>query len=622
MRKPNPLALFVCAVALCCVCLFSAAHAQTFQTVVALNGTNGAVPTDTLVQGSDGNLYGTTQSGGAANAGSVFRITPAGSLKNLYSFCKTNCADGRIPVGGLVQGTDGNYYGTTLSGGAHNGGTIFKITPSGSLTTLYSFCAISKCADGESPHAGLVQGKDGNFYGTTQGAPGPPATYGTVFKITPTGTLSTLHTFCSSCADGSSPEGDLIQATDGNFYGTTSLGGDGNGGTVFRLTPSGSFAKLYTFCSLAGCKDGSMPYGALVQGRDGNLYGTTTIGGLSGNGTAFRLTPSGQLDTLYSFCSLAGCADGQYPYGELVEGSDGNFYGTTESGGAKANGNICALGCGTLFQLTPEGSLSTIYNFCSTLNCGDGVEPFSGLIQASNGTFYATAAYGGICTILANGCGTIFSWSPNVALAPVFKPSSVSYGNHAVNTSKQRSIAITNPNTGYAILDISSITLTGSSDFQISSNSCTSTLLAGHECTVVVTFTPTIIGNESATLNVFDNAPGSPHTALFSGAGVVQAALTPTSVTFPKTKVGSTSNPKLLYLKNNLPTTLTGISYKTTGPFSVSSTTCGTTLASNTNCTFTVVFKPTATGPANGTLAIQDSANNSPQTSTLTGTGY
>jgi len=621
MKKLNPPALRVCVVALCCAWLVSMAQAQTFQTVSTFTGVNGAVPTDTLVQGSDGNLYGTTQSGGSANAGSVFRITPAGGLKTLYSFCKTNCLDGRTPVGGLVQGTDGNYYGTTLSGGANQEGTIFKITSSGTLTTLYSFCKVAKCADGESPHAGLVQGKDGNFYGTTQGS---PSYDGSVYKITPSGTLTTLYTFCSlsKCADGSSPEGDLIQATDGNFYGTTSLGGPGNGGTIFRLTPSGALTTLYTFCSLANCKDGAMPYGALLQGTDGNLYGTTVNGGATGNGTAFRVTPSGQLDTLYSFCSLANCVDGQYPYGELVEGSDGNFYGTTESGGTKANGNICALGCGTLFQLTPAGSVSTVYNFCSTLNCTDGVEPFAGLIQASNGTFYGTAAYGGLCNILLNGCGTVFSWSPNVALPPVFQPTSVSYGNHAVNTSKQRSIAIINNNTGYAILDISKITLTWSSDFAITSNTCTSTLNAGHECTVFVTFTPTIIGNESATLNVFDNAPGSPQTALFSGAGVAQAVLTPTSVAFPKTRVGSTSNPKTLYLKNNLPTTLTGISYKTTGPFPVSSTTCGTTLASNTNCTFSVVFKPTVTGAANGTFSVTDSANNSPQVSTLTGTGY
>jgi uncharacterized repeat protein (TIGR03803 family) len=621
MKKLNPPALYVCVVALCCACLLSAANAQTFQTISTLTGTNGAVPTDTLVQGSDGNLYGTTQSGGSVNAGTVFRITPAGALKTLYNFCtKTNCVDGAMPAGGLVQGSDGNYYGTTLSGGAFfQSGTVFKITPSGSLTTLYSFCKQANCADGESPRAGLVQGKDGNFYGTTQGG---SSSNGTAFKITSTGTFTTLHTFCSSCTDGSSPEGDLIQATDGNLYGTTSQGGVNDGGTIFRLTPSGAFTILYSFCSLANCKDGATPYGSLLQSADGNLYGTTTTGGVTDNGTAFQLTPSGQLTTLYSFCSLANCVDGQYPFGKLVEGSDGNFYGTTELGGAKTNGNICATGCGTLFQLTPAGSLSTVYNFCSTANCADGAQPFAGLIQASNGLFYGTNSAGGACTILFNGCGTVFSWSPNVVLAPVFQPTSVSYGNHAVNTSKQRSIAIMNTNTGYAILDISKITLTGSSDFAITSNTCTSTLGAGHECTVFVTFTPTIIGSESATLNVFDNAPGSPQTALFSGAGVAQAVLTPTSVTYVKTKVGSTSNPKTLYLKNNLPTALTGISYKTTGPFSVSSTTCGTTLATNTNCTFSVVFKPTATGVANGTLTVKDAANNSPQISTLTGTGY
>jgi uncharacterized repeat protein (TIGR03803 family) len=623
MKKLNPPTRHACVIALFCAWLVLAAHAQTFQTLSTLTGVNGAVPTDTLVQGSDGNLYGTTQYGGAANEGTVFRLTTAGTLKTLYSFCsKSNCADGSTPVGGLIQGTDGNYYGAALSGGAFGQGTIFKITPSGSLTTLHSFCSVSKCADGEAPHAGLLQAKDGNFYGTTQGG---PSYNGNVFKITPAGVLTTLYTFCSlsQCADGFSPEGDLIQATDGNFYGTTSQGGGpSGGGTIFRLTPSGTFATLYSFCSLANCKDGSMPYAALLQGTDGNLYGTTMSGGVTGNGTVFQLTPSGQLNTLYSFCSLANCTDGQYPFGELVEGGDGNFYGTTESGGAKTNGTICVSGCGTLFQITPDGALSTIYNFCTTANCADGAQPFAGLIQTKSGTFYGTNSSGGTCTILLNGCGTIFSWSANVTLPPTFQPPSVSYGNHAIDTSKQRSIAIMNTNTGYAILDISSITLTGSSDFKITSNSCTSTLAAGHECTVFVTFTPTIIGSESATLNVFDNAPGSPQTALFSGAGIAQAVLTPSSVPFPKTKVGSTSNPKTLGLKNNLPTTLTGISYKTTGPFSVSSTTCSSTLASNATCSFSVVFTPTVTGAASGTFTVKDSANNSPQSSTLTGTGY
>ena len=398
MKKFNPPTRYVCVVALFCAWLVSTAQAQTFLTLSALTGVNGAVPTDTLVQGSDGNLYGTTQSGGATNAGTVFRITPAGSLKTLYSFCsKSNCVDGSTPASGLAQGTDGNYYGTSLSGGTSGEGTIFKITPSGSLTTLHSFC--SKCGDGESPHAGLVQGKDGNFYGTTQGG---PSYAGNVFKITPTGTLTSLHTFCTQCADGYAPEGDLIQATDGNFYGTTSQGGAGDGGTIFRLTPAGAFTTLYSFCSLANCKDGSMPYAALLQGTDGNLYGTTMGGGATGNGTAFKLTPSGQLDTLYSFCFLTNCVDGQYPFGELVEGSDGNFYGTTELGGSKNERHYLCNG----LRYTVSAHAGRIsqhgLQLLSLLNCADGAEPFAGLIQASNGTFYGTAAYGGACTILFN----------------------------------------------------------------------------------------------------------------------------------------------------------------------------------------------------------------------------
>ena len=193
------------------------------------------------MQATDGNFYGTTYEGGAVDYGTVFKITPAGTLTTLYSFCsKTNCADGYIPYATLVQATDGNFYGTTTQGdGAYgNGGTVFKITPSGALTTLYSFCAQAGCTDGTVPQSALVQASDGNFYGTTQEAGGTncannPNHCGTVFKITPAGELTTLHRFDYS--DGKWPIAGLVQATDGNFYGTTYTGGAYTFGTVFEL---------------------------------------------------------------------------------------------------------------------------------------------------------------------------------------------------------------------------------------------------------------------------------------------------------------------------------------------------------------------------------------------------
>ena len=611
-----------CAIVLCCMMMALAANAQTFLTLSTFNENNGAVPSNSLVQGTDGNLYGTTQSGGRAESGTVFRMTTAGALSLLYSFCsQTNCVDGGLPMGGLVQGTDGNFYGTTSIGGASGQGTVFKITSSGSLTTLHSFCALANCADGQSPHAGLVQGKDGNFYGTTIGS--YPAG-GNLFRITPSGTLTTLYTFCSlaNCSDGLAPEGGLIQATDRNLYGTTSQGGAfGTGGTIFRLDTSGNFTTLYSFCSLLSCADGSTPYAGLVQGKDGNLYGTTSAGGSPGKGTAFMLTTSGQLTTLYNFCSQASCADGEYPYAGVVQGTDGNFYGATEAGGSRSNNTICPFGCGTLFQLTPTGVLSTVYNLCTIISCTDGAQPFASLVQASSGTFYGTTSYGGSCTTRLEGCGTIFSWSSNVALPPTFTPTSVTFGNQPVNISKQRSVTLKNINTGYAILNVSNATITGNSDFVISSNGCTAPLAAGKLCNIYVTFTPTSLTAESATLNVFDNVPGSPQTVPMTGTGVPQASLMPSSLTYPRTKVGNTSAPKNVNLRNNLPTTLTGITFSTTGPFAVSSKTCGTTLASGSTCSFSIVFKPTVTGPASGTFTVRDSANNSPQSTSLSGNG-
>ncbi|HTA24531.1 MAG TPA: choice-of-anchor tandem repeat GloVer-containing protein [Terriglobales bacterium] len=268
--------------------LAAGVHAQTFTRLQSFNGTNGANPRYVaLVQGRDGGLYGTTSAGGGNNAGAVIRIKAGAGLRTLYSFCaQSDCADGAYPFAGLVLGNDGDFYGTTFQGGANNGGTVFKVSAHGELTTLYSFCAELNCADGEYPQARLVQGIDGNFYGTTYwaGANANNSLYddggGTVFKITPTGTLTTLHSFCSqlNCTDGNSSLGGLIQGNDGNFYGTTSAGGPpsiwcaGACGTVFKITGEGSLTTLYDFCSIGICLDGDTPYGGLVQTSDGNLY--------------------------------------------------------------------------------------------------------------------------------------------------------------------------------------------------------------------------------------------------------------------------------------------------------------------------------------------------------------
>jgi uncharacterized repeat protein (TIGR03803 family) len=389
----------------CLVCVFCAMAAvatptDTFTTMVSFNGSNGDLPIyGSLVQGFNGNFYGTTQNGGANNSGTVFEITAEGTLTTLYNFCsQTNCTDGTAPLAGLVQATNGNFYGTTAGGGANNDGTIFEITPAGKLTTLYSFCSQSGCIDGEYPQSGLVQATNGNFYGTTTWGGGNVS--GTVFEITAKGKLTTLYSFCSQleCADGAGPDAGLVQATNGNFYGTTAGGGANNGGTVFEITPDGRRTTLYNFCSQSSCADGAYPYAGLVQATDGNFYGTTDGGGANRWGTVFQITPAGKLTTLYSFCSQSSCADGQQPFAGLVQATDGNFYGTTSGGGVNYS-------AGTIFEITAGGTLTTLYSFCSQSSCADGAYPYAGLVQATDGNFYGTTGGpGGV-----NRDGTVFS---------------------------------------------------------------------------------------------------------------------------------------------------------------------------------------------------------------------
>ena len=242
-------------------------------------------------------------------------------------------ANGAEPLyGNLIQGTDGNNYGTTVRGGVYEQGTVFKVTPDGTLTALYSFCSQVNCTDGAEPFSRLVQA-GGNFYGTT--AIGGANDGGTVFEITPAGQLTTLYSFCSqtNCTDGAEPFSGLVQAG-GNFYGTTVSGGANGRGTVFEITPAGQLTTLYSFCSQTNCADGELPYAGLVQ-AGGNFYGTTVEGGANGfYGTIFEITPAGQLTTLHSFAYT----DGADPTAGLIQATDGNFYGTTEGGGANGRG--------------------------------------------------------------------------------------------------------------------------------------------------------------------------------------------------------------------------------------------------------------------------------------------
>jgi uncharacterized repeat protein (TIGR03803 family) len=398
-----------CAICVLCAVTAIASPAQTFTTLHSFDNTDGGNPYAGLIQATDGNLYGTTTSGGTNSGGTVFEVTPGGTLMTLYNFCALErCLDGEAPYAALLQDNDGNFYGTTNEGGTGGepAGTVFKITTDGTLTTLYNFCSQPGCTDGESPWAPLVQGVDGSLFGTTFTG-GVAAGYGTAFGITTGGKLTTLSALDST--DGANPKSSLVQTADG-FYGTTVTGGaNGLGsGTVFRITPSGSLTTLYDFCSQTGCADGDEPEAGLVEARNGDFYGTTAGGGsssacLGGCGTIFQITPGGTLTTLHSFDGT----DGSSPYAALIQASDGNLYGTTTSGGTNNNG--------TVFKVTLGGALKTLYNFCSQSGCADGGMPSASLIQDTSGKFYGTTQLGGSSSC-AGGCGTVFSLA--VGLGP------------------------------------------------------------------------------------------------------------------------------------------------------------------------------------------------------------
>ncbi len=337
------------------------------------DGSDGGNPS-ALIQGTDGNFYGTTGSGGVNHDGAVYRLSPDGTLTILHSFDET---DGAIPEGGLVLGSDGSFYGMTFEGGANRAGTVFRITAAGTFTSLHSFNG----TDGAQPEGGLVEGQDGSFYGMTTygGSPGD----GTVFRITPAGAVTILHTFVGT--DGAYPSANLVQVSDDNFYGTTGGSGDYPGGTVFRLTPAGVFTNLHLFAGTSA--EGREPTG-LALGRDGNFYGTTTYGGANDQGTVFRTTTAGAVTTLHNFDD----SDAYGPGSRLLLGSDGNFYGTAASGGSYYEG--------TVFEVTPAGQVTVLHDFGGS---SEGFEPMVGLIQGSDGDLYGTTASGG-----TDGDGTIF----------------------------------------------------------------------------------------------------------------------------------------------------------------------------------------------------------------------
>ena len=384
--------------ALIVVAAATPAYAQTFsalydfgtQTFNALN------PEGAVAQGRDGALYSTSPSGGGNNWGSVFKVTPAGKEMVVYSFCSaTKCADGSTPVGGLTLRLNGHFIGTTTSTGPELGlGTIFDVSQTGTLTTLYTFTG---GADGATPLAPPILGPDGSFYGTAQS--GGKVLCGTIYRLTGSA-FEVVHNF--SKVNGCSPAAALVLGTDGNLYGTTAAGGTGGGGVVFQLQLPMSKAPVFTVLTNFSSSNGQ-PLSALVEGSDGNFYGTTS----AAPGSVFSVTPTGTLTIVHA---LNGSTDGSNPYTGLALATDGNFYGTAYNGGG--------FDGGTLFQVTPTGDFSVLYNFGAEgegfyqINDNPEATPF----QNTNGLLYGDTFYGGGgggCNG-ESGCGMFYSWADSL----------------------------------------------------------------------------------------------------------------------------------------------------------------------------------------------------------------
>ena len=353
--------------------------------------------TGQITQGRDGNLWTTTPDGGSFGGGAAINITPSGAL-SVFSF---NNPPGVLPFSGLILGTDGNFYGTTESGGTIGEGILFKMTSTGTLTTLYNFGTCkSPCKDGVFPKTPPVQASDGNYYGTV-GNTNDGINDGVVYKLTSAGKFSTIYAFAFGGTQGFNPQAPLIQGTDGNLYGTTASGGittssncwgsSSSCGTVFKINTTGSkLTTVYKFDQTHGAG----PLSPVIQGTDGNFYGTTSAGGTSGLGVVFKLTPAGVITVLHNFIG----SDGETPLAGLVQANDGNFYGVASAGGS--------LGFGTIFKVTSDHTFSVVHDFDQTR----GQTPEVALFQNTNGILYGDTFQGG-----TDGAGVFYSLNISAA---------------------------------------------------------------------------------------------------------------------------------------------------------------------------------------------------------------
>ena len=358
-------------------------------------GSTGGGPQAGLILDSTGNLYGTAAYAGAGNNGVVFKLNPSGQQSILYGF--PTGTDGAEPKTGVVFDSSGNLFGTTSQGGTYGFGTVYKLDPSGHEKVLYSFTG---GADGEYPTSGVILDPAGNLYGTADG--GEPTYDGIVFKVDPSGQETVLYTFTGG-ADGGEPWGGLARDEAGNLYGTTILGGTADVGVVFKVTPSGQETVMHTF---TGTPDGFEPQGGVVLDSAGNLYGTTAFGGTANQGMIFKLDPAGQETVLYNF---TGGADGGVPYQGITRDSAGNIYGATWGGGINPYQGNAYSGCGVVYKLDTSGNQTVLHTF----TCGPGGgNPVSGVVVDSAGNIYGTTPAGGDARAIY-GKGVVYKVDPS-----------------------------------------------------------------------------------------------------------------------------------------------------------------------------------------------------------------
>jgi uncharacterized repeat protein (TIGR03803 family) len=389
---------------------FSVVHSFADKNVM----NDGRIPAGNLIRGSDGCFYGVTCAGGATGGGTIYKLDDNSRVAILHSFEDGSVAnDGYDPFSGLAQGRGGYLYGTACSGRKPSYAIIFKMTLTGNITVLHEFGDADAAGNGELPVSELTPDIKGNLYGTTRtmggGSPTP-----IVFKMSTTGRFDVLHTFSGQnmsdgeiCCDGADPRSELVQGGDGRFYGTTEAGGAAGSGTVYAITPQGLVTVMHSFCDGRVKNDGNVPCAGLLLASDGNFYGTSTIGGSANLGTVFKMTPSGQVSILHSFHDHSVIDDGYDPMTDLIQGPDGALYGTTTEGGS-------AGALGTIFRCTLSGVVTILHSFVDTsvisrpvlrwlpwwtirsgVDRHDGVGPNSALVSGGGGWYYGTTSYGG-----------------------------------------------------------------------------------------------------------------------------------------------------------------------------------------------------------------------------------